>query len=190
MARIRILLYVTPKFKWKYLTNWLISLWTRSKYSHSSVWTADNNRTFSSYRFPTYEDDVNGYEDAIGYGGTCWTSTTRGDANGTVSRPASGVLDHPEHWVYFEIEIKNETSYASMLAYMKFEVDNNKGYSRWDLLKFLSPIHFPDNKRNICSEFVNNALYYAGIFDKGGIVSPKKLAKKLSEAGYITKALI
>ncbi len=195
--KIRILLYITPKFKWKYIVNWLISVWTRSKYSHAEVWTAGKDGKFVSELTPYYPclehkcclhhvtHPCEGCGRVAGNPimGTCWTATMRGDANGTVKRPASEVLDKPERWVYFEIEMDDD-EFGDMEHWMTVQVLVNKGYSKWDLLKFLSPIHFPDNERNICSEFVNNALYYAEIIEKKGIISPKKLHKKLIKLGY------
>jgi hypothetical protein len=185
MKNFRILLYVTPKFKWKYKVNWLISLWTRSKYSHSEAWEATPKGDFALEHmdYPNPYGITETY-----YVGTCYTATMRGDDNGTVKRDASEVLDHPKHWVYFEIEV-NETAHAAAMAYAEYEVKNNRGYGRWDLLKFFSPWHFPDSKRNICSEFCNNFLYYAGIFKKKGIISPGKLDKMLIELGYESKEL-
>jgi hypothetical protein len=72
---------------------------------------------------------------------------------------------------------------------MTIEVENNIGYGTWDLLKFVSPVHFEDSKRNICSEFCNNMLVFIKILKKLGIVSPGKLHKKLIKLGYKTKSL-
>jgi hypothetical protein len=178
MKKIRVLFYVTPKFKWKYRINWLISLWTRSKYSHCEIHTPDANEQFGVMW-------VDGHYEAFG---DMYTSTMRGDHNGTVKRPASEVLDKPEHWEYIEVEAC-DSGYAYMVHWMDDAVACNKGYSMWDLLKFASPIHFPDNNRNICSEFCNDALWYILCDWKGGIISPKKLHKKLSKLGYETKEL-
>jgi hypothetical protein len=112
----------------------------------------------------------------------------RGDDNGTVKRGASGVLDKPSHWEYIEIEM-NKVNYDCMLHWMNAEVELNEGYSKWDLLKFISPLHFPDKDRNICSEFVNNALWWLQKGIKHGIVSPKAVHKKLTRLGYETKEL-
>jgi len=183
MKRARILFYVTPKFKWKYLANWLISVWTRSKYSHCEIHDPRREWVSATKQKEMFER----YDSLLKKNvpvGTMHTATMRGEDNGTVCRPASEVLTHPENWRYIEIEIENDTAFAAGMAYMDYQVKINKGYSRWDLLKFISPIHFPDNKRNICSEFCHNFLYYVGIFKKKGIVSPKKLHKKLTKLGY------
>lgn len=169
---IRVLFYVTPKFKWKYWVNWLISIRTLSWYSHCEIWTPDENDRFT----------MAGNNRPMDYWGTCWTSTMRGEDNGTVKRPANEVLDHPENWDYIEIELEDH-KYDNLITLMQIEVEGNEGYSKWDLLKFISPIHFPDNDRNICSEFVDYMLFQVDIFRKYGIVSPGKVAKKLIRLG-------
>jgi hypothetical protein len=178
--KIRILMYVTPKFKWKYRVNWLISVWTRSKYSHCEAWdsTPKGDFTLELMDYPNPYGITETY-----YVGTCYTATMRGDDNGTVKRDASGVLTYPEHWEYFEIEVTDD-QHLFLLTIMNLDVANNKGYAKWDLLKFISPWHFPDDKRNICSEAVNNWLCGIKILKGFGIITPKKLAKKLVKAGY------
>ena len=173
---IRILFYKTPKFKWKYLINWLISIRTLSKYSHCEIWVADQDFF------------VNPYSCGIQVVGTCYTSTMRGKDNGTVKRGASGVLDHPERWDYIEIPL-TDAQYEALITWMDFEVANNAGYSRWDIMRFILPIHFNDTKRNICSEFVNNALCRISLVSGFGIVSPSKVCKKLKKLGHKTKEL-
>jgi hypothetical protein len=178
MKKVRILLYKTPKFKWKYIVNWLISIRTWSWWSHIEIWTTGTDGDFA---YPPQNPRTDwAYEK--GFYGTCWTSTMRGEDNGTVKRPANEVLDHPENWDYIEIELEDH-KYDNLITLMQIEVEGNEGYSKWDLLKFISPIHFPDNDRNICSEFVDYMLFQVDIFRKYGIVSPGKVAKKLIRLG-------
>jgi len=184
--KIRVLFYVTPKFKWKYLVNWLITIWTWCRYSHCELWTpseaAHNKGDFVN------QNRVTRCLEPCDYYGTCYSSTMRGDDNGTRSADASLVLKHPENWIYFEIPVTDE-QYSLLTTEMTHDVIYNEGYSRWDLLKFISPIHFPDSKRNICSEAVNNWLVTIGILKGWGIVSPKKLYKKLRKIGYKSESL-
>jgi hypothetical protein len=181
--RIRVIFYITPWVaKLKYWVNWLISIRTFSKYSHVEFWTMDDSTPMLWY-------------DHYNFTGKCWAATMRGEDTGTVKRNASKVLKHPKNWHFIEIEIDTDfetypSNYEGMINYMQSEVDSNNGYSKWDILKFISPIHIPDNKRNICSEYVNNGLYMAGIFDRAGIVSPGKLHRKLKKLGYKTKSLV
>ena len=178
MKKIRILGYVTPGFKWKYRVNWLISAWTLSKYSHVEIWVANDIGFFDKSDWDYMWQPL----------GTCYTATMRGEDNGTVKRDASLVLDHPENWEYIELEISDEL-YDKLIIWMDFQVANNLGYSKWDLLNFLSPIHLPDNRRNICSEFVGNALYVIRIFLVWGIITPKEVIKRLIAKGYKPKKL-
>jgi hypothetical protein len=192
MAKIRVILYKTPK-KWgfKYLVNHLISIRTWSKYSHIEIWTGDDDpRNISSDKFksfiprgnPQFAHSEPPLKQDIA--GTCYTSTMRGEDNGTVSRPASEVLDHPKNWDYIPVTIKDELAYDRMISFLEWAVKENKGYSKWDILKFISPFHFPDNDRFICSEIVNDALVIAGILEGKGIVSPQKCVKKLAKVGF------
>jgi len=187
--KIRFLSYKTPRFKWKYIINWLISIRTLSKYSHCEAWTTDEDGRFMDYA--SWWSHMAAREmksDIKSPTGKCWTSTMRGKDNGTVCRDASGVLKHPENWVYFELEV-GQINYDYMLEWMEEHVRDNKGYANWDVLKFISPIHFPDNKRNICSEFVNNALWWLQIGFKFDIVSPGYIYKMLIKMGYEAKDL-
>lgn len=181
---IRVLLY---KAKWgdKSIIDNLISIWTQSKYSHIEIWTPDDTGLF----FRTVSQVLSPSD--AGCVGTCWTSTMRGEWDGTVKRDASKVLKNPDRWDYTELDIKVENyDYDCMMGYMECEVEENKGYAIRDIWKFIiGSLHRPDNSRNICSEFVANALYMAGILEEGGIVSPKKVHQKLTALGYETKSL-
>lgn len=138
--------------------NWLIRTWTgifewnSIPASHEEVWTADEEGRFI---------DVPGNP----YLGLCWTSTTRDNWRGTCVRPASEVLKTPENWVYTEHQVP-ETWEQDGLAYMQYEVDNNKGYAYIDIGKFIPVLrHFVnDPQRNICSEFCHNAKVAFGIY--------------------------
>ncbi|KKM21498.1 hypothetical protein LCGC14_1634800 [marine sediment metagenome] len=136
---------------WTGLFNW----WT-PPYSHMSVWIQDENGDFviptytpNFYRGPSAEDFLNV--------GTCYTSTMRGDDNGTVSRPASTVFKYPKRWEYIEFEVTDE-SFEAAKAWADERVKNNKGYSKRDLLRFAMPLwllkklKIADPDREICSE--------------------------------------
>ena len=178
--KIRVLFY---KAKWgdKSIVDNLISLWTRSKYSHCEIWIATDEGLFEN----AYERFAEGFQ----YWGTCYTSTMRGDHNGTVKRDACGVLKNPDRWDYIEEEVIAQV-YATLIIWMNLVVEQNEGYSMWDLLKFLSPVHFPDNNRYICSEFCNDAIWYILDNWKGGIISPKRLHIKLTKLGLETVSLV
>jgi hypothetical protein len=188
--KIRVLLYKSKIGDGKWIDN-LISIWTRSKYSHIEIWTPNDVALFRSpcscYDKP---DDCTECS-VMGYAGTCWTSTMRGKDNGTVKRDASGVLKNPARWDYVEVEIDAPGGWPMMMAYMNCEVNCNEGYAKRDLWKFVfGKLHRPDDTRNICSEFVDKALFRAFVFYSCGIVSPKKVYKKLIAKGYKVKELV
>ena len=166
MKRIRFVFYVA-KFEWRNLfikgrkirvVDDGISLWTglfnwfTPGYSHMSVWIESDFRDFKAYVLD-YEHKAK----FLSFTGTCYTSTMRGDDNGTVSRPASTVFTHPERWEYIEFEVTDE-SFEEAKAWADERVKNNKGYSKRDLLRFAMPLwmlkglKIADPDREICSE--------------------------------------
>ena len=91
----------------------VISIWTWAlnpftpRYSHMSVWLPrENGGQFEMLDFI--------YHATNRFYGTCYTSTMRGDENGTVSRPASGVFTHSERWDYIEFEVTDESFEVAM----------------------------------------------------------------------------
>jgi hypothetical protein len=172
--------------------HWLdnaISIWTgliSSKnrkvgpYSHVEIWTPYGapNSCYDS----TFELRGNFYN------GDCWTSTMRGEDNGTVKRPAYTVIKNAGRWDYCDIEM-NDKDYLRMTVWMQLEVMKNKGYSKRDLLKFFGIGFFADKTKNICSEFCNNAIQQAWGLDDDEVVSPRRLAWKLVKAGYQIRSL-
>ena len=177
--KVRILFY---KYKWKWVNfaiqawTWPWNMWTKS-YSHCEVWVQDGNCGF--------EDIANNYLPQPNfYYGTCYTSTMRGDYNGTVKRPASEVLPHPDRWDYYEIEVA-DVFYWRMMAFMNDACQRNKGYDKPALLKFFLPFwrkSSPD--KYICSEFVQEALFWGDVFSERYLWSPRRLSRKLEKLGY------
>ena len=171
--KIRFLFY-RAKFEFRsflktrriHLVDDAISWWTWSgnigtePYAHVEVWT------------PAIKENVYAFENPFVAGtppnkffpllGTCWTSTMRGENNGTVKRPASEVIKHPERWDYVEIDIP-EDDYNRLIYWMELEVENNKGYGKRDIGKFVGLGFLADPERNICSEFTHNAAIVAMI---------------------------
>ncbi len=168
MKRIRFVFYVA-KFEWRNLfikgrkirvVDDGISLWTglfnwwTPGYSHWSGWIQGEDGKWI-YLIETVSLGIpTGHYVFLG---TCYTSTMRGDDNGTVSRPASTVFTHPERWEYIEFEVTDE-SFEEAKAWADERVKNNKGYSKRDLLRFAMPLwmlkglKIADPDREICSE--------------------------------------
>ncbi len=166
MKKIRFVFYIA-KFKWRNLfikgrkirlVDDGISLWTglfnwwTPGYSHWEGWTAGQNRNFK-----IFSHDIDSEMTHPIFVGTCYTSTMRGDDNGTVKRPASEVFTHPKRWEYIEFEVTDE-SFEVAKAWADERVKNNKGYSKRDLLRFAMPLwmlkklKIADPDREICSE--------------------------------------
>ena len=123
--------------------------WFTPRYSHWEGWIQDENGLFRDYYY------VAGITDE--FLGTCYTSTMRGDNNGTVSRPASEVFIHPERWHYQEFEVTDD-SFEEAKAWADERVRLNRGYSKRDILRFFMPLwllkklKLDDPVREICSE--------------------------------------
>lgn len=135
---------------WTGLFNW----WTPG-YSHSEVW-------IQSLFFPSHNPDeaitVFEISDLPGtHFGFCYTSTMRGDHNGTVKRAAQDVFTHPERWEYIELEVTDE-SFEEATAWADYRVKLHMSYALGDLLRFAMPLwllkklHLDDPEREICSE--------------------------------------
>jgi len=114
--------------------------------------------------------------------GMMYTSTTRGKANGTVVRPAAGVLDHPENWYYTEHRV-DKIAFRTAQAKASYRVAANKGYSWRDLSRYVMPLWMlkktgiADNGREICSEHVESWLVDMGILTERLLRSPRRLCK-------------
>ena len=161
--KIRFVFYIA-KFEWRNvfkkgrkirLLDDGISLWTglfnwfTPGYSHMSVWIQD-----------MYSEVHNVFDVRKFVGnnsGMCYTSTMRGDDNGTVSRPASTVFTHPERWEYIEFEVTDE-SFEDAKNWADIAVFENVGYSMKDIRRFFMPLwllkkfKWDDPDREICSE--------------------------------------
>lgn len=114
--------------------------------------------------------------------GMMYTSTTRGKANGTVVRPAAGVLDKPENW-YFTVHEVDAAAFQTAKFRAQIRVDTNEGYSWRDLGRYIMPLWLlkatglADNGREICSEHVESWLVDMGVLDKRLLRSPRRLCR-------------
>ncbi len=187
MVKIRELFYINNKK----LLNRLIAAatWPLNRdtepVSHCSEWEPNENGQFLSI-VPEYLSPADKFSRY--YWGQCWTSTTRkthpGDKAGTKVRPAAGVLDHPENWLYTEHEVdKFLFNYAKTFADAR--VHANKGYSWRDLFRYTMPLWLlkgtglADNGREICSEHVESWNVDMGVLDKRLLRSPRRLCKAI-----------
>jgi hypothetical protein len=159
--------------------NWAISSYTglfnpgTPPYSHAEIW------------WPGKDDE--GLVDW--YAGECFTSTMRGDLNGTVIRPVYEVLDHPENWDYCQFDNINPIKYQAAIGLARIAAKQNQGYDKPALLSFFFPVRFGSRKADICSETSERFLYHCGILPKATMPSPRRLARKIINSGYSFKSL-
>ena len=114
------------------------------------------------------------------YQGQCFSSTTRGNANGVRFAPASEVLKHPERWEYIEVEVDTERlevaeDEATLLIGRKYD------YAA--LFGFLQPFDTQNEKKWYCSEI---CMWFAHL-----VRATKKRHKRISprRAAYILAKL-
>ena len=157
-----------------------ISWWTKwfnpgtPPVSHEEVWWGD------SLLFKSFSGNLVG---------ECFTSTLRGENNGTVIRPASEVLTHPERWIYFEVDIDirifEEARHNARVA-----VRNNKGYDKSAIPSFFWFWRFGSKTKDICSEVSKRFGMWIGIFDNDKIESPRRQYKRFLDMGLKPRRLV
>jgi hypothetical protein len=154
--------YVMWKEKFNLKEVWRFVKWC---YAHVEIWIPQH---FSRHE-PRPIDWWNG---------DCYTSTMRGDYDGTVIRPVRAVIIDKTRWDYVELEAETHKDYRKALMWAGQEVLNNEGYARMDIGKFV-PVarHFiPTSSRNICSEFCDKFMVKCKNFLKHRLMSPRKQA--------------
>jgi len=141
-------------------------------FSHVEVWFPDKDAGF----LKCY-DGI----DLLRAAGECFSSTTRGDAEGIRFIDANKLLKHPERWDYIECEVEKG----------KFENTMVEG-----LFGFFSPWNIHDKKKWYCSELCAELAFWWGLLPLYGRISPRRLASKLAKkygepvrlfAGYAVK---
>jgi len=149
-------------------------------YSHEEIWLPNEDGFFNSPW--VQEADIK-----IHYYDKCFSSTTRGDAEGVRFAPASEVLKHPERWDYVEC-IVGDDAYEGFKA----EADKlvGKKYDFLGIFGFLNPFPVHSKMKWYCSEICNWAKKLLGITrKKSKRISPRKSAYKMVKAGYELKSL-
>ena len=141
-------------------------------YAHTEIW---------------WPDEDGNYEN-----GECYTSSMRDGGVGTIVRPASEVLTHPERWDFAEIVISRErelSRLATAIELARGEVANNKGYDKLCILSFFLPFRVHSSHKQICSEAVQTFLFNCGVFTRIEVLSPRRLSSRLTDMGYRLKPL-
>lgn len=181
---------------------WFLGLfynWKVLKYnfSHEEGWKPDKNgqferRVLCKYHQGNMRDDEDAYH-RTEYLGTCFSSTTRGDANGVRFEDASKVVGkHPERWWYVEVEIEDD---EKAISFVKSQV--GKEYDFAGIAGFVQPVNIQDHGKWYCSEIMDTFKWLALVRNKvtGGRyklqkrVSPRRAAHILVKMGYTIKRL-
>ncbi len=169
--RIRVLFYKAMRDG--HIVDDGISLWTKlfnwntPPYSHVEIW------------WPLCGSFSKGF---------CFTSTMRGEDNGTTVRPASEVLTHPERWDYVEILVDDDIANMA-IARAREAAHNNKGYDKWALASFFGFRNAGSEGKDICSEVAYMFLVWCFVFFSKGRPSPRRLYKWLKKLGYRARPL-
>jgi len=130
----------------------------------------------------------NGFGGKSGYRGRCFSSTTRGDAEGVRFAPASQVVGrHPDRWSYIEVKVDDKLAESAVESMAR---EAGAGYDYLGLFGFLLPFNIEDPKKWFCSEICMKQGYAMGVPKKlYKRISPRRAALVLSKFGRI-KTLI
>ncbi len=121
----------------------------------------------------------------------CFTSTMRGELNGTVIRPASEVFVRPERWMVIKM-YKMDFIFNRAWSLAVVAAKYNKGYDKKCIIGFFLPWRIHDKLKNICSEAVQMFLVWCGTFVILKVWSPLRLVRKIlnSNPSYKLEKLV
>ena len=146
--------------------NWRV---LKYSYSHEEVHIPNSVGKFSTAGKPV----------ATKFFGQCFSSTTRGDADGVRFAPASEVLRHPERWSYIECEVDAERLEVAIQEAQRLV---GARYDYWGIIGFLNPFPVQDPKKYFCSEICDWFKVLCRIYPKRQKrVSPRRSAYLLSK---------
>lgn len=171
---------------------WLLGLFynwrvLKYNYSHEETWISDEKGEFGGAILIGLYRENNAHQ--ILFKGHCFSSTTRGDANGVRFAPANEVLaKHPGRWEYIEFEVDE--------AYLEVAIEEawqlvGKEYDFLGILGFVQPFAVQDKDKWWCSEICDWFKRLCRIFLKRHKrISPRRsayiLAKKWGEPKPLT----
>ncbi len=161
--------------------NWKV---LKYNYSHEEVWIPDKDGNFEEW-IPTgflcmgRAEQGRSISRRIYCLGQCFSSTTRGDANGVRFAPAAEVLKHPERWHKIEVEVDSERLEVALS-----EAEKLVG-AKYDfvavLIGFTQPIPIEDPELWYCSEILDWFKKLLRIYPKRHKrISPRRSAYLLS----------
>jgi len=154
--------------------------WGTGNYSHVEFWVPDEHG-----RFIDEEGNVCGF---------CYTSTMRGENDGTVCQPANTVIGNLDRWDGIKVDVAGAL-FALARANADIRVANNKGYAKKDLTRFVFPLNVHkflglyDTSREICSEHCETWAIDMDILYNVTLPSPRRLSKRLVDTSLEVKPL-
>ncbi len=159
------------------LYNWKV---LKYNFSHVEIHLPDEDGYFQ-----THQGEKN-----IGFTGLCFSSTTRGDANGVRFALASEVLHHADRWSYIECDVDPERLEVALEEAKKLI---GGGYDYGYVLSFVQPFIVQKDADWACSEIIDWFAFLcrvAGIDKIHKRVSPRRFAYLLAKKHGEPKPLI
>lgn len=142
--------------------NWRV---LKYNYSHVEVWLPNSLGKFKMYGKIT---------------GECFSSTTRGDAEGVRFAPAYQVIGkHPERWDRIEVDVDEERLEVAVEEARRLV---GAKYDYLGLFGFMNPFAVQDDKRWYCSEICDWFACLLGIYpERHKRISPRRAAYLLAQ---------
>ena len=165
--------------------------WWKDSFTHIELWISDENGRFISWYLRNPDVPVaERYRDKPFYLGRCYTSTMRDGMAGTVLRPASEVIKHPEKWEVGVIGKVTDLQYDSGMIHINNKVEGNKGYDKLCIADFFNPLRrwFPLHSKwkDICSEAFQGGVYaFIRFVISKYICSPRRIVRILKKDGVV-----
>ena len=185
--KIRFLVYRASQERWN-IVGHAIALWTailpcnwgrwKYWYSHVEVWFPDEDAGF--------EKCYDGI-DLLRPAGECFSSTTRGDAEGTRFIPANELLKHPERWDYIECECPRPEFMETVRVWC--QAQEGKPYDFKGLFGFFWPWNIDNKNKWYCSELCAYTACLLRLLPLYERISPRRLAAKLAKKYHEPKRL-
>lgn len=174
-----------------------IKQWWRDAFSHIELWISNGNGRFACCMLNEAEDGCGICGNKLGKGindkelyGECYTSTMRGDWDGTVLRPASEVIKDPSRWDVGVIATITEDQYRRGMKEINHAVKYNQGYDKRCIADFFNPLRrwlpIHSKVKQICSEAFQHGLSaLVSRFVWKYINSPRRIVRKLKKKGVV-----
>jgi len=127
-----------------------------------------------------FEKCYNGV-DLLRPAGRCFSSTTRGDAEGVRIAPTAEVLHHPERWDYIEVDVDSKRLEVVIQEAERLARQGLK-YDFLALFGFFLPFVVQVVKRWYCSEICDLFKFLVRIYPfRHKRISPRRAAYKLAK---------